>query len=85
MVNLTDELSEQDWSDARTWIDRLKADPDNEGLLVEFEEWLGEIPSRAGAYRKILDTLEALPLLKEHSKHQSGDRWPGAGPGSEGG
>ena len=75
MANLNDELSEQDWTEARIWVDRLKTDPDNGDLMAEFEEWLGEMPARAGAYRKILDTLELLPLLK-HSKNLGDDHCP---------
>lgn len=78
MANLTDDLPEQDWNDARVWADRLKTDPENEDLLLEFEEWLGEMPARAGAYRKILDTLELLPLLR-HSKNSGEDHCPETG------
>lgn len=76
MANLTDELSERDWNEARTWVDRLRTDAKNDDLMAEFEEWLAEVPARAGAYRKILDTLELLPLLKEQSTNPNGDHCP---------
>lgn len=68
MKNSTDSLSERDWETARSWVDRLRVDPDNEILLVEFEEWLGEMPLRASAYRKLVETVDLVAAMKTDLK-----------------
>lgn len=65
MTGTTDGLTEQEWADARTWADRLKEKPEDEKLFTAFEDWLAENPARAGAYRKVLDVLKLLPVLRE--------------------
>ncbi len=78
MTNSTDSLSDLDWETARSWVDRLRVDPDNELLLVEFEEWLGDKPLRAAAYRKLVETIELVAVMKRDLKDCRSDS-PGSG------